>query len=96
MNKPKKKKPRINIMTRSLSRKQIIVLINSVNFNRFMVLSNKHILNINRDLKNIKSDIIADFIQADCRGLVITTNKIAFTLDLNTINPNEVISPRLS
>jgi len=35
-----------------------------------MVLSNKH---------------MADFIWADHRGLVITTNKVVSTLDLNTI-----------
>jgi len=50
-----------------------------------MKLSNKHVANINRVLKNIKSDIMAAFIHADNRGLTITTNKVAFTLDLNTI-----------
>ena len=50
-----------------------------------MKLSNKYMANINRILKNIKSDIIADFNYADNRGLTITTNKVAFTLDLNTI-----------
>jgi len=87
------------------SRKQVIISINIVNFNRFIVLSNKHISNINRDLKNIKLDIMADFIQADHRRLVITTNKAAFTLDfntikryirnVNTINSNNIISSRL-
>jgi len=48
---------------------------------------------------------MADFIWADHRELVITTNKIVFTLDLNTIeeyiknindiNSNEVMSSRL-
>jgi len=80
---------------KSPSRKQVIISINIVNFNRFIVLSNKHISNINRDLKNIKLDIMADFIQADHRRLVITTNKAAFTLDFNTINSNNIISPRL-
>ena len=90
---------------KSPSRKQVIIFINIVNFNRFIVLSNKHISNINRDLKNIKLDIMADFIQADHRRLVITTNKAAFTLDfntikryirnVNTINSNNIISPRL-
>ena len=90
---------------KSPSRKQVIIFINIVNFNRFIVLSNKHISNINRDLKNIKLDIMADFIQADHRRLVITINKAAFTLDfntikryirnVNTINSNNIISPRL-
>ena len=45
---------------------------------------------------------MANFIQADHRGLVITTNKTVFTLNLNTIkryikniNSNEVMSPKL-
>ena len=69
---------------------------NIVNSNRFIILSNKHISNINRDLKNIKLDIMADFIQADHRRLVITTNKAAFILDFNTINSNNIMSLRLS
>ena len=45
---------------------------------------NKHIANINRLLKDVKSDVMADFIQADQRDLVITTNKVAAIIDLNT------------
>ena len=56
-----------------------------VNLERFMVLSNKHVSNINRTLKEIKSDIMADFIWADNRRLIITTNKVTATSDLNTI-----------
>ena len=81
---------------KDLSRKQVIVPMNIVNSNRFIILSNKHISNINRDLKNIKLDIMADFIQADHRRLVITINKAAFTLDFNTINSNNIMSLRLS
>jgi len=55
------------------------------NSENIMKLSNKHVANINRVLKDIKSDIIADFNYADNRSLTITTNKVAFTLDLNTI-----------
>ena len=65
---------------------------------------NKHIANINRLLKDIKSDVIANFIQADQRDLVITTNKVAAILDLNIegyiknvdiVNSKRVVSPRL-
>ena len=55
------------------------------NSENIMKLSNKHVANINRVLEDIKSDIIADFNYANNRGLTITTNKVAFTLDLNTI-----------
>lgn len=91
--------------TKRLLRKQVIILMSLVNSERFMVLSNKYISNINRTLKNIKSDIMTDFIQANNRRLIITTNKVIVISDLNTIenyiknidiaNSNEVISPRL-
>ena len=79
---------------------------NSVNSNRFMVTFNKHISNINKALKYIKFDVMANFIQVDYRGLVMTfiaTNKAMSTLDLNTIkryknvnaiDSNKVISLR--
>ena len=70
-----------------------------------MVLSNKHVANINRALKDIKSDVMTDFIRADSRGLMITINKVASTSYLNTIenyiknidvvDSNNVMSPRL-
>jgi len=50
-----------------------------------MVKLNKHITNINRALKDIKSDIVADFICADNRNIAITTNKVATNLDLDII-----------
>jgi len=70
-----------------------------------MAMLNKHIANINRLLKDIKSDVMADFIQVNQRDLVITTNKVVAIIDLNTIesyiknvdivNSKRVISPRL-
>ena len=72
----KKKKPKINMTTKSPLRKQIIILISSTNSERFMVISSKYVANINRMLRDIKSDIIADFIHKDNKGLVITTNKV--------------------
>ena len=94
------------MITKGLPRKQIIISINLINSNRFIVLSNKHVANINREFKNIKLDIIANFIWVNHKRLVITTNKIMSTLDFNTIekyiknidviNSNEVMGPRLS
>ena len=55
------------------------------NSSKFMVLSNKYVSNINKALKDIKSDILADFIQANNKGLKITTNKVISTLDLSII-----------
>jgi len=55
------------------------------NSENIMKLSNKHMANIDRALKDIKSDIITDFIYTDNKDLTITTNKVASTLDLNAI-----------
>jgi len=57
-----------------------------INSNKFIAMSSIHVANINRAFKDIKSDTVANFVQADQRGLTITTNKVAFMSDLNTIN----------
>ena len=49
------------MMTKSLLRKQIIVSIGNNNIAKYIALSSKHITNLNRVLKNIKLDIIANF-----------------------------------
>ena len=93
------------MMTKGLSRKQVLVPMSFNNLDKFIILSSKHVANINRALKNIKSDVIADFIWANSRGLKITINKVMFTLDLITIekcwenikavDSNDIILPRL-
>jgi len=55
------------------------------NANNFMNDSSTHVTNINRALKNIKSQVIADFIRIEKSRLVITTNKVASNLNLQTI-----------
>jgi len=47
--------------------------------------SSIHVININRTLKNIKSDVMADFICVENKGVVISTNKVASPLDLQSI-----------
>ena len=91
---------------KSSLRKQVIIPISFTNLEKFIAISNKHIANINSVLKNIKSDIVADFIQKYNRGLVITTNKVVANSDLNTIenyiknidmiNSNKTMSLRIS
>ena len=73
------------MMAKDSLRRQVLVFMSSMNSNKFMTLSGIHIANINRALKGTKSDTIADFIWADQRGLIITTDKAVFMLDLNTI-----------
>lgn len=92
-------------MTKKPSRKQVIIPISSHNANSIMSKSNTYIVNINRLLKDVKSDVLANFIHVDDKGMVITTNKVVVTLDLNIIEKyiknvddidiNKVISPRL-
>ena len=55
------------------------------NANNFMNDSSTHVTNINRALKNIKSQVMADFIRIEKSRLVITTNKVASNLNLQTI-----------
>jgi len=91
--------------TKRLSQKQVIVLMNSKNANNFMKESSSYVTNINRVLKNIKSEVMANFIHIENSGLVIMTNKVASALDLQTIEKyvknmynikvNYVESPRL-
>jgi len=70
-----------------------------------MAQSNVHVSNINYSLKDIKLEICTDFICSDNNGIIITTNKVVSTLDMNTIqkymknlnnvDSNEVMSLRL-
>ena len=71
--------------TKELLHKQVIVPMSINNTKNFVKDSNIHIININRSLKNIKSDIIVDFIHIDNKDIIIFTNKIASPLDLQTI-----------
>ena len=44
-----------------------------------------HVVNINRAFKSIKSNVIADFIHADAKSIVIATNNITSPSDLQAI-----------
>jgi len=72
------------------------------NSESFITILSKHVTNINRALKNIKSEVITDFIWKNHRGLIITTNKVVADSDLNTIknidvvNSEDIMSLRLS
>ena len=53
--------------------------------NSFIKDLNFHIININRTLKNIKLNVMADFIYVDNKGIIIITNNIVSSLDLQII-----------
>jgi len=50
------------MMMKDSSKRQVLVFMSLENSNKFMVLSYKYITNINRALKDINLDVIADFI----------------------------------
>ena len=78
-------KLKINMTTKGPSRKQIIVPMDNDNKSKFMTLLIIYIINLNSVLKNIKSDVIADFICIEQYSIIITTNKVTSPLDLQTI-----------
>ena len=70
-----KSKPKFNMMTKSSLRKQIIIPMS-------IIQSNMHIVKINRLLKEVKSEILANYIHSDNKEIVIITNKIVMNLIL--------------
>ena len=79
------KKPKLNMTTRGPSRKEVIIPITKSNTELIVKSAHTHITNINKCLKNSKSDIIADFICISNNGIIITMNCPANTSDLSTI-----------
>jgi len=55
-------KPHINMTTKGPLHKQVIIPMSLDNVNNFVKKSSIHVANINRALKNIKLDVMADFI----------------------------------
>ena len=79
------RKLKINIMTRGLSRKEVIIPMAKHIAELIVNSAHIHITNINKCLRNSKSDIVADFIQSTNNGIIITTSKPANNLNLATI-----------
>ena len=82
INRDDKLKPRLNMTTKKPLCKQVIISMNSDNIEKFMTNLSNHIININRLLKNIKSEYKADYIRSEKSGITIVTNKVVFALDL--------------
>ena len=76
----------IQMTMKGLFRKQIIVPMSGDNSNSFMKNSSTHVSNLNRLLRNAKTEVVVDFIRSDPIGLVIITNKIAIQSDLQIID----------
>ena len=80
-----KLKPKINMTTKDLSQKQVIILMNSDLAKRFIKNSNMYIININYAFKTIRSNTIADFIHVKDKGIIIMTNNVSLSSDLQEI-----------
>jgi len=104
-NNNSKPEPCINITTKGLSCKQVIVPMSNINQKNFMKESSAHVANLNRTLKNIKLEVTVNFVCFDTSGIIVVTNKVAnlsdlqaikhYVKDTNYINLNKVDSPRL-
>jgi len=80
-----KPKHQINIMTKGPSRKQIIILMSNDNIIKFMKNSDTHIINLNRNLRNTKSEVLVYFIHSDPVGIMVVTDKVSQPSNLITI-----------
>ena len=80
-----KSKPKLIMTMKGPSSKQVIVPMNNNNKMSFMEDSSNHVTNLNRALKNIKSDIMVDFIHQEQSGVTIIINKVISSLNLQTI-----------
>ena len=85
INRGDKLKSYLNMTIKDSLYKQVIVPMDSDNIVKFMFSSNDHVININRLLKNIKSECKADYIRAEKSGIIIITNRVILPLDLQTI-----------
>ena len=80
-----KTRPRVQMTTKRPSRKHIIIPMSNDNNSKFMKNSSVHIANINRALKNVKSEVLVNFIHSDSLGIMVVTNKISLQSDLQII-----------
>jgi len=72
-----KTKPHIQITTKGPSRKHVIISMSNDNNAKFMKNSSVHVANINRALRNAKSEVLADFIHFDLLDIMVVTNKVS-------------------
>jgi len=77
-----KSKPCIQMTTKGLSRKQVIILMGNDNNEKFMKNSLIHVGNLNRNLRNAKSEVLVDFIHSDLLRVTVVTNKVSLPSDL--------------
>ena len=99
-----KPKPHIKMTTKGPSRKQVIIPMSGENISSFMKSSSLHVANLNRLLRNAKSDVLTNYIHSDYIGITIVTNKVSqqsnmaiinnYIKSLDNINSLQVDEPR--
>ena len=71
--------------TKGLSRKYVIIPMSNDNNAKLMRNLSTHIANINRALRNVKSEVLVDFICLDPLGITVVTNKVSLQSDFQII-----------
>ena len=82
INSNSKTKPKFNMTTKKLFRKQVIIPMNGDNKTKFIKDSSNHVTNSNKALKNIKSVVMVNFIHQEQSGVTIVINKVTSPSDL--------------
>ena len=80
-----KVKPHIQMIIKGLFRKHVIISMSSENNLKFMKNSSLYVANINKLLRNAKSEVLVDFIWSDFLEIMVVTNKVAAQSDLQII-----------
>jgi len=86
VNRISKPKPRIQTTTKEPLRKQVIIPMNKENINAFMQNLSLHMANINRQLHNVKSEVLVNYIHSETLGVTIITSKVSKQSDLLIID----------
>ena len=68
--------------TKGPSRKQVIIPMVKDDIDKFMKNSSIHMTNLNKNLRNAKSEVLVDFIRSDPLGITVVTNKVSLNSDL--------------
>ena len=80
-----KAKSHIQMIMKGLSRKHVIILMSGKNNMKFMKNFSIHVANMNRSLRNAKSEVLMDFIWSDPLEIMVVTNKVSLQSDLQII-----------
>ena len=76
----------IRMTTKGPSRKQVIISMGGDNVISFMKNLSLHVANLNRTLRNSKSEVLVDYIRFKNSGIMVITNKVALQSDPFIIN----------